>query len=149
MKNLDEYVSCIGKAEDAPEVQKLLASLGIFTKLKMPQDDIDVRHRLPELGISLIFKPEGPQSSRLICNAVQFISDTEHGYTTFAGDLPAQLQFSDGPVEVHVKLGAPHIAKPKLRLDIWQLQGLRLAINYTKDQPHHISVLTIQLPREG
>lgn len=68
------FISCIGKAEESTEVQKLLLGLGVTKKLKMPEDDIDVRHSLHDLGVCLIFKPEGPASSALIFNAVQFVS---------------------------------------------------------------------------
>ena len=149
MLNSSEFVSCIGKAQEAPEVQQLLASLGITTKLKMPKDSIDVRHDLPASGVSLIFEPEGPKSSRLIYCAVQFYSDAEQGYTSFPGDLPNQLRFSDGRAEAHAKLGPPFASKMKVRLEVWQVPPLRLGINYTKEEPHRIGVITVQLPPAG
>jgi hypothetical protein len=144
--DFNDFVSCVGKGEDAPEVQRLLSSLGITKKLKMPNDDIDVRHRLPERGLSLIFKPENPKSSRLILTAVQFMSDAEQGWASYDGALPGKILLSDGHAQTHAKLGPPKIEKPKLRLDIWQLQNLRLAINYTKDEPQRVAVITLQLP---
>ena len=143
-----DFISCIGKAEDAPEVQSLLAFVGATKKLKMPKDDIDVRHVLHGLGLSLVFKPEGPRSSRLIFNAVQFLSAAEEGFTTFAGALPAHLEFSDAQAQAHAKLGSPLISKPKLRRDIWQLGELRLAVKYAKDAPHHIALVTVHVPLE-
>ena len=140
------FVPCIGKQEDAPEVQALLSTVGVTKKLKMPKDDIDVRHELPDLGLSLIFKPEDPKSSRLILTAVKFMSGAEHGYASYGGTLPAKLLFTDGHAQTHAKLGPPKIEKQKLRLDIWQLQNLRLAIHYTKDEPQRVAVITLQLP---
>ena len=77
------FVPCIGKQEDAPEVQALLSTVGVTKKLKMPKDDIDVRDELPDLGLSLIFKPEDPKSSRLFLTAVKFMSGAEHGYASY------------------------------------------------------------------
>jgi len=144
--DFNDFVSCVGKGEDTPEVQRLLSALGITKKLKMPNDDIDVRHQLPERGLSLIFKPENPKSSRLILTAVQFMSDAEQGWASYGGGLPGKVLLSDGHAETHSKLGPPKIEKPKLRLDIWQLQNLRLAINYTKAEPQRVAVVTLQLP---
>lgn len=141
-------IACIGKPEDAPEVQKLLAAIGFTKALKMPRDDIDVRATAPNLGLSLIFRPEGPKSSRLILSAVKFNSDTEKGNKRFAGALPANLQFSDLKANARAKLGKPEDEDEDLRLDIWSLGQLRLAIKYAKDAPNPIGVVTVQLPPE-
>jgi hypothetical protein len=141
-----DFVACIGKPEDAPEVKRMLAAVGVASKLKKPKDDIEARADLPKLGLSLIFKPEGPKSSRLIFNAVQFISDVESGYVSFSGALPAQLVFADGQAEARAKLGEPLVSKPALRRDIWKLQDLRLAIKYSKDTPQRIAVITVHQP---
>lgn len=141
-----EFISCVGKPEDAPEVQQLLSAVGFAKKLKMPKDDIDVRADLPKLGLSIIFKPEGPKSSRLILSAVKFISAAEKGHVSFTGALPAQLLFSDLKAETHAKLGPPVIDEPDLRLAIWQMGALRLAIKYAREAPHSVAVITVQLP---
>jgi len=143
-----EFVSCIGKHEDDPEVQALLSVLGITKKLKMPKDDIDVRHVLHSHGLDLIFKPESQKTSRLILYAVQFISSLEEGFSTFTGTLPSGLLFSDGQVEAQRKLGTPSTSKPKLRRDIWRLNGLQLALKYSRNPPHQIAVITMQIPLE-
>ena len=137
-------VSCIGKPEDDPDVQKVLKGLGVTKKLKMPQDDIDARHSLHEQGLCLIFKPESPKSSRLILTAVQFVSSCEEGYSTFAGALPRGLQFSDGPAEANAKLGTPFFSKPKLRREIWDHGQLQLAVNYSRAEPQQIAVVTVE-----
>lgn len=143
-----EFIDCIGKAEDTPEVRQMLVAVGVTKKLKKPKDDIEARADLPALGLSLIFKPEGPKSSLLIFNAVQFVSSAEQGYTSFSGALPAQLLFSDGQSEAHAKLGTPLVVKPALRRDIWQFKDLRLAIKYAKDAPHRIAVITVHQPQK-
>jgi hypothetical protein len=146
MMDSKEFIACIGKPEDAPEVQRVLAGIGFTKKLKMPKDDIDARVTMPQMGLSLVFKPEGPKSSRLVLNAAQFISDTEKGNMSFPGALPAKLVFSDGQVEARVKLGKPFDTKPALRRDIWKLENLNLAIKYSKDAPHKIAVVTVEIP---
>jgi hypothetical protein len=148
MMDSDELIACIGKAEDSPEVKKVLAGLGITTRLKMPKDDIDVRHVLRNRGLTLVFKPESAKSSRLLLTAVLFISSAEEGFASFAGALPAGLELTDQRPQVHAKLGAPLIEKPKLRRDIWALGELRLAIKYAKDDPHRIAVITVHSPLE-
>jgi len=141
-----DFVACIGKPEDAPEVQRMLAAVGVTTKLKMPKDDIEARLSLTKQGLTLIFKPEGPKSSRLIFNAVMFVSDAEEGYSTYAGVLPDGLLFSDTARGAHAKLGTPSISKPKLRRDIWERAGMRLSINYAKAEPQRVAVVTVHLP---
>lgn len=141
-----EFIACIGKHEDDPAVQRILAAVGFTKKLRMPKDDIDVRASLPKLGLSLIFEPEGPKSSRLLLSAVKFISSFEKGNTTFAGALPANLLFSDLRPQAHAKLGPPQDGDLDLRLDIWNLGDLKLAIKYAKDAPQPVGVVTVQLP---
>lgn len=144
--NGKEFVACIGKPEDAPEVQAMLVTVGVTKKLRMPKDDIEARADLPDQGLSLIFKPEGPKSSRLIFSAVQFFSGAGRHYKRFAGLLPADLQFSSTQAEARGKLGKPFKALPKLGRDIWKLQGLLLAISYTDEAPHLVAELTVYMP---
>jgi|GEM_PF-2261355 len=141
----DDFIACIGKPQDAPEVQRMLQAVGVTKTLRMPRDDIEARVDLGKDGLSLIFKPEDPKSSLLVFNAVQFISDAEKGFTSFAGTLPRQLLFSDTQAQAHAKLGKPFDARPKLRRDIWKLDGLRLAIKYAKDDGR-IAIVTVHLP---
>ena len=141
-----EFIACIGRLEEDPQVQRILAAIGVTKKLKMPRDDIDVRASVPKLGLSMIFEPEGPKSSRLMLSAVQFISDTEKGYRGFAGELPAKLLFSDLKAQARAKLGQPQEDDEDLRLDIWRFGELRLAISYARNAPHPVGVVTVQLP---
>jgi hypothetical protein len=142
----NEFIECIGKPEDAPEVQSMLSTVGVTKKMKIPRDDIEARADLPAHGLSLIFKPEDARSSRVTFNAVQFISDAEKGYTSFSGALPRGLLFSDTQAEARKKLGKPHESKPALRRDIWKFEQLRLAIKYAKEAPHTVAVVTVHQP---
>jgi len=144
--NSSEFIASVGKLEDAPEVQRLLAAIGFTKKLKMPKDDIDVRASVPKLGLSLVFEPKAPKSSRLIMSAVKFISAAEKGNTSFSGELPAKLLFSDLKEQARAKLGPPVDGDPDLRLDIWDMGELRLAVKYAKDAPHPVGTITVQLP---
>lgn len=145
----DEMVSCVGKAEDDPAVQRLLASLSITKKLKMPKSSIHARHDLPRAGLSLVFKPEAPKSSRLLFRTVQFLSDEEQGYKRYPGALPAGLSFSDGQAEARAKLGSPMDSDEDLRLDIWEFQGRELSINYSYSAPHRINAVSVQMKDEA
>jgi hypothetical protein len=149
MMDGNEFVACIGKPEDAPEVEAMLAAVGVKKKLKMPKDDIEARVDLPEQGLSLIFEPEGRKSSRLVFNGVQFFSGTGRHYKRFAGALPADLQFSTTQSEARGKLGKPFKTLPKLRRDIWKLKDLQLAITYTDEAPHVVAELTVEVPLKG
>src|SRR5689334_8373907 len=111
------FISTIGKALESAEVQNMLAQVGVTEQLRIPKGDIEARADLPQHGLSLIFKPEGPKSSRLLFNAVQFFSEAEAGNTRFPGSLPGGLSFDDGAPQVHAKLGAPVLSKPNLRKD--------------------------------
>lgn len=138
-----EIIACIAKPEDAPEIRRLLASVGVTTALKIPKGDIEARLSLTTLGLTLIFKPEGPKSSRLILDTVMFVSDAEEGYSTYPGVLPEGLLFSDTQAEAHAKLGPPAFSKPKLRFDIWERPPVDLSINYTKALPQRIGVVSV------
>jgi hypothetical protein len=142
----DKLVSAIGKPQDAAEVQEILASVGVKKPLKMPQDDIEARVELPREGLSLIFKPEGPKTSRLVFHSVIFYSKSEHGYSSFSGKLPFDLNLADSQTHVHTKLRKPTDGVPRLRREIWKVDGLQLAIQYKKERPQEIANVTVGLP---
>ncbi|MEY4563518.1 MAG: hypothetical protein RLZZ618_2795 [Pseudomonadota bacterium] len=146
--NSNDFVMCIGKASDSEEVQRAFATMGFAQNLEMPSDDIDARAEAPGLGLSLIFKQEGPQSSRLVVTAVKFLSNKEEGFSSFPGELPSGLSFSDVRADALAKLGEPLEPMPEFRRDIWRWNHLQLATRYTKAAPGHISVVTIELPFE-
>lgn len=139
----NDFIAAIGKPEESPEVQAIFATLGITKKLKMPKDDIEARVSLPKKGLDLIFEPEGPKSSRLLFTAVQFYSAMESGYTAFAGALPGGLTFADRQTEALAKLGKPVESKKLFRLDRWKPKGLKMTVEYGKDDPR-ISVITVE-----
>jgi hypothetical protein len=142
----NDFIAHLGKAYDAPEVQRLLAAVGVTKKLKMPKDDIEARADLPKLGLSLIFKPEGPKSSVLIFQAAMFLSNDNKGYTSYSGALPAQLLWTDKPAEVRVKLGKPTESKAALRLDRWTTPDQILTIEYAKESKR-IHCVTVHIPK--
>lgn len=146
--NSSDFIACLGKRDDSPEVAKVLAAVGVTKKLKMPKDDIEARADLPKLGLSLIFKPEGPKSSVLIFQAVQFLSDAEKGYKSFAGALPNQLLLADTQTEVRAKLGKPSETKPALRLDRWKAADHVMTIEYAKED-RRIGAITVHIPLKG
>jgi hypothetical protein len=142
----DEWTSYVGKLEEAPDLQHVLKTLGVTRRLRLPKGDTEIRADRPELGLSLIFGPEGPKSSRLRLEAVQFLSDREESYSTFAQPLPRSLSFSDGSKEARAKLGEPFRSIPRIRHEIWRIGELQLGIDYAKEPPHTIGVVTIQIP---
>lgn len=143
--NSNEFIACIGKAEESPEVQEMLAAVGVTKKLKMPKDDIEARADLPKQGLSLIFEPEGHKSSRLIFTGVQFFSDAEQGFITYPGVLPGNVLFTDSQVEVHAKLGKPLEVNKAMRIDGWKFDGLLLTVEYTK-KDHRIAMIAVEIP---
>jgi hypothetical protein len=140
----NDFIFCLRKPADAPEVQSLLAAVGFTKVLKMPKDDIEARADLPKQGLSMIFEPEGPKSSRLVFTGVQFFSDAEQGYKCFAGELPGNVLFSDSQDEVHAKLGKPGESKKAMRLDGWKFDGLLLTVEYAKDK--RIAMIAVEVP---
>jgi len=143
----DAFISCVGEPEDSNEVQRLLASVGVTKKLRVPRDDIEARVDLPKLGLSLIFEPEGAKTSRLIFTGVQFFSDTEKGYTNFSGTLPGGITFADTQREVHAKLGKPALTKKSLRYDAWKPEGKLLTVEYAKGSGK-VAMVSFELPEE-
>jgi len=143
------FIDRIGKPIETPEVSAMLAQVGVTEQLRMPQDDIDARADLPGQGLSLIFKPEAPRSSRLVFYAVQFFSDVEPDHARFAGALPGGISFDDDQGRVHGKLGAPVSSKPNLRRDFWDMGSLRLSVKYAKTEPNRVAVVAVQLPLES
>jgi hypothetical protein len=126
-----EFESCLGKTEDSYEVVQLLDNLGIKKKLKVSQEG-NVRIKLSNLGLLLSFVPEDPKSSKLKFTGVQFYSDCEEGFTTYAGKLPMGLTFSDTPNIARKKLGKPTTSLKEFRLEHWIENGRQLTVRYRK-----------------
>jgi hypothetical protein len=143
--NSEKFIICIRQLEDSPEVVELLQSIGFTKKLKMPKDDIDARVDLPKKGLSLIFRPESEKSSKLVFDGVQFFSNLEQGYSSFEGELPGKILFSDSQSLVHEKLGQPVETNKKFRLDSWFINGLDYAVEYAKGVPG-IAMISVSIP---
>lgn len=146
--NSDPILACLGRSEADPEVQRLLADLGVKKKLKMPRDDIEARVNLPKQGLSLVFKPSGPTNGALFFQAAQFFSSAEPGYAAFTGSLPMDLGIGDTQAEVRARLGRPTASKPRFRLDTWT-QGTRvLTVEYAREDGR-IAAVTVHVPAPG
>jgi hypothetical protein len=141
----EDFITCLRKSDDSPEITALLTRLGVKKKPKMPKDDIEARINLPKQGLSLIFLPEGPKTGKLALAAVQFVSDAEEGFKTFAGALPDKLQFGDTQADVIKKLGKPSESKKKFRLDRWKTKTLVTTADYSK-KDLRLSLLTVHAP---
>lgn len=147
--NSADLVTCVGKPLESPEVQSLLARLGVNPQIRMPEDDNEARVTLHSLGLALIFKPEEEKSSRLELETVQFVSSEEEGFTSFAGELPGGLSFNDTQADAQRKLGEPMHSDEELRLDVWAFGELELSIDYAKDAPHRASTIGVAPPYAG
>jgi len=141
-----EFEDCLGKAEETPEVARLLAALGITKKLKLSSEG-NVRLMLPERGLLLSFKPEDASSSRIKFTGVQFYSDAEEGFTTFPGALPRGLAFSDDPKAARAKLGKPTKIMKDFRLDHWITGERQLTVRYRKSMDGIAYVLSGFTPK--
>lgn len=126
-----QFENCLGKSDDSAEVKAMLTELGVTKKLKLSSEGY-VRVELYSQGLLLSFVPIEPKSSVLTFSGVQFYSDVEDGFTTFAGALPGGLSFSDAMKEARAKLGKPTKIMKDFRLDHWIAQGLQTTIGYRK-----------------
>ncbi len=137
--NSKDLLTQIGKSNDSPEIEQLLSQLGYNKKLRPPRDTTDLAVNIPKQGICLFFVPKDTKSSRLTLMQVQLYSDLEKGYTTFSGDPPSRLAFSDTRQDVVRKLGEPIESNEEYRSDEWELsigdQKAFLVVQYAKDRP--------------
>ena len=104
--NADDFVPFLGKLDGAPEIAKLLATLGVKKQPKLKKGDLYVYVQLPKDGVVLVFREsDDPKISQTFLAGVQLYSDAEDGFKTFAGDLPKGVTFDDTKTEVRKKLG--------------------------------------------
>jgi len=143
--NSEDFTRCIGKPEDAPEVQQMLAAVGVKKKLRVPKGDIEARIDMEKKGLALIFEPEERKSSRLILTSVQFYSDAEEDFSTFPGTLPRGLEFTDSQTEVHAKLGKPDDDRMDMNFEAWNWGELELTVEYTLDHKR-IGMIGVAVP---
>jgi len=131
--NANDFIPLIKKPDDAPDVVKLLKDLGVTKKPKLPKGDMYAFVKFPEDGFVLAFREsEDAKTSQLVLAAVQFYSDDEPGFSTFKGELPNGIQFSDDRSNVKKKLGKPTRSKDFLRKDFWDRSGYVVTVRYRK-----------------
>jgi hypothetical protein len=140
-------IGCLGKTDDSPEVVKLLAGLGVKKKPKIPHDDIDARIDILKQGLSLVFEPREPKSSKLTFSAVQFFSGADEGFDKYTGILPNNLFFSDTQAEVRKKLGKPSDTMKELWQDIWEPEGLLMTVEYS-GKGGQITMVAFDVPED-
>jgi len=145
--NSDDIVVCLGKTDDSPEVIRLLAGLGVKKKPKVPRGDIEARIDIMEQGLSLVFEPREPKTSKLTLVAVQFFSGAEGGSEKFPGELPKKLLFSDTQTEVRKKLGKPGDTMKDLWQDIWKEKGLLMTVEYS-GKGGQITMVAFDVPED-
>ncbi|HEX3696359.1 MAG TPA: hypothetical protein VH374_13335 [Polyangia bacterium] len=127
-----DFEPCLGKTDDAPEVVQLLSTLGVTKKLKPPKGGEDLTVELKKAGVVLVFGPHDVKSSKMKLIEVQFYSDAEEGYKTFAGKLPGGLTFTDKQDDARRKLGKPARSKKEFRYDAWKAGPLELIATFSK-----------------
>ena len=131
--NADDFVPFLGKLDGAPEIAKLLATLGVKKQPKLKKGDLYVYVQLPKDGVVLVFREsDDPKVSQTFLAGVQLYSDAEDGFKTFAGDLPKGVTFDDTKTEVRKKLGKPTRTKEQLRTDFWDRKGHVLSVEYAR-----------------
>lgn len=134
---------CFGKPDTDPQVAKVLKALGVTKKLK-PDDESVARVKRPDLGLILVFRRVDPKSSDLTLCSIQYYSDAEKGFTTFAGALPEGLTWNDTPADVKKKLGKPDSEVKAYRMQHWKKKDVQRSIQYKKDNSG-ISYMTLGL----
>lgn len=135
----DDFVARLRRFDDSPEVLAMLADLKVSKKPKMSSGDIDAR--INKKGLSLVFEPEGPKTSRLVFTAVQF----EEGYE---GELPRGLSLTYTRTQVRAKLGLPTDVYDDYNMDLWKSDDLQLSVDYSDDDDV-VTLVTVELPKQG
>ena len=125
-----DFLACLRKTENSPEVVHILSGMGVKKKLKVPKGDTEARVDLEKQGLTMIFLPKGPKDSELVLVAVQFFSEEEEDYSTYKGDLPYKINFTDDQAEVRKKLGSPSRTKDFLARDFWDIDKLVLTVEF-------------------
>src|SRR5262245_13042397 len=141
----EDIIPLLGKRDDDPAVKRLLADSGVTKKLRLPNDDDEVRVQLHKRGLTLIVEPEGRKTSILKFVEAQFYTDAEEGAKTFSGQLPQGLQFSDTQAQVRRKLGKPADSLKEAGWDSWKVDGLDLTVTYRK-KDNQIILVQIGMP---
>lgn len=130
----EQFIPVLGLTDDSPAVAKLLSDLGVKKKPRIKSDEDDVMVELTKRGLVLVFeRADEPKTSKIKLAEVQFYSDKEEGYTSFAGKLPRDLTFEDTQSTARKKMGAPDESKAEFRLETWRIGRHELTVEYSKD----------------
>lgn len=143
--NSEDFRTCLGLSDEAPNVVRLLTALELRKKVRVPRGETQAFVALPKKGVCLVFEPEGPKTSRLTLIAAQLYSDAEAGFTRYPGTLPGGLDFSDSQAAARAKMGKPTEVNRSLRLDVWERDEYVVVATYTRDLKR-IAMITLQRP---
>lgn len=133
--NADDFLSYLGKTDDAQDIKDLLARLGVKKHPKVKRGDTDVYVELPKQGLVLIFElPEEGKTSLLTLADVQFYAGLPmQDSDRFPGTLPEGLVFEDSRDEARRKLGPPDDSVDSSGIDTWEREGHSLILEYRRD----------------
>jgi len=140
--NADEFVHCLGKTDDHPDILRLLARLGAKKPAKVPRGSTEVRVEVRPLGIEMLFKPiDDNRRHGLTFASVVFHGNGKPG----AGALPFGLSFSDSRKDARKKVGPPMYISDELNRDAWDYQTHTMTADYARGRGR-IMVLSLSMP---
>jgi len=130
-----DFVAFLRRTDDSPEIQKLLTDLGVAKRPRLKRGELYAYVQLPKKGLVLVFREShDPKTSQLALVDVQIFSSAKKGYSTYAGELPDGLTFSDTRDITAKRLGQP--SESDGNEDTWQRKGYNLIVQYNKDTGH-------------
>jgi len=143
--NADEFVPCLGKTDDHPDILRLLARLGAKKPAKLPRGSTEVRVDVRHLGIEMVFEPIGDNRrhgltfARVIC----------HGKDKpGVGALPFGLTFNDSRKDARKKVGPPMSSSDDLNRDAWDYQTHTMTADYARGRGS-IMALSLSMPLDS
>ena len=140
--NADEFVPCLGKTDDHPDILRLLARLGAKKPAKVPRGSTEVRVEVRQLGIELVFEPiDDNRRHGLTFARVIFHGKGKPG----AGALPFGLAFSDSRKDARKKVGPPMHINDDLDRDVWHYQTHTMTADYARGRGS-IMALSLSTP---
>jgi len=127
-----DLVTFLRKTDDSPEIQKLLTELGVTKPPRLKRGDLYAYVQLPKKGLVLVFREsDDPKTSQIVLVDVQIFSSAKKGYSTYAGELPDGLTFSDTRAETTKRLGKP--SESDGNEDTWARKGYNLIVQYNRE----------------
>ena len=140
--NADEFVPCLGKTDDHPDILRLLARLGSKKPAKLPRGSTEVRVDVRHLGIEMVFEPVDDNRR----HGLTFARVVFHGKPMRGGGaLPFGLTFGDSRKEARKKVGPPMSISDELNRDAWDYQTHTMIADYARDRGR-IMALTLSTP---